>query len=75
MKRRPGCTACDKQNASEQAKPCRGEAASKGIHEELGHTLAELTPIVNMAFFSLAGASLILVGSSRSPTCSHPLPC
>ena len=41
---------------------CRGEAASKGIHEELGQTLAELMPLVNMAFFSLAGASLILVG-------------
>ena len=41
---------------------CRGEAASKALHEELGQTLAELTPLVNMAFFSLAGASLILVG-------------
>ena len=37
-------------------------AASKALHEELGQTLAELTPLVNMAFFSLAGASLILVG-------------
>ena len=40
---------------------CRGEAASKGVHEEMGLILADLTPIVNMAFFSLAGASLILV--------------
>ncbi len=42
---------------------CRGEAASKGVHEEMGLILADLTPIVNMAFFSLAGASLILVSS------------
>ena len=40
---------------------CRGEAASKGVHEEMGLILADLTPVVNMAFFSLAGASLILV--------------
>ena len=50
---------------------CRGEAASKGIHEELGQTLAELMPLVNMAFFSLAGASLILVGAT-STSASNP---
>ena len=42
---------------------CRGEAASSSIHEELGVALTDLMPIVNMAFFSLAGASLILVSS------------
>ncbi len=41
---------------------CRGEAASKGIHEDLGTALTHLMPLVNMAFFSLAGASLLLVG-------------
>ncbi|BDA45644.1 hypothetical protein COCOBI_07-4310 [Coccomyxa sp. Obi] len=38
----------------------KGEAASKGIHEDLGTALTHLMPLVNMAFFSLAGASLLL---------------
>ncbi|EIE22773.1 hypothetical protein COCSUDRAFT_42394 [Coccomyxa subellipsoidea C-169] len=38
----------------------RGEAASKAIHEDLGIALTHLMPLVNMAFFSLAGASLLL---------------
>ena len=49
----------------------RGEAGSKVAHEELGSALAHLTPIVNGAFFSLAGASLILV-RLRLP---HPVHC
>jgi hypothetical protein len=39
----------------------RGEAASKAIHEDLSIALTHLMPLVNMAFFSLAGASLLLV--------------
>jgi hypothetical protein len=37
------------------------------MHEELGVALAHLTPLVNMAFFSLAGASLILVRVQHHP--------
>lgn len=57
----------------------RGEAASKGIHEDLGIALSQLMPLVNTAFFSLAGASLLLVrpsghtGPAALPPLSTPM--
>ena len=55
---------CVNQDIIHDLHTCRGEAASKGVHEEIGSILADLTPIVNIAFFSLAGASLMLVSSA-----------
>ena len=40
---------------------CRGEAAAGRVHEELAAALGAIMGVVNMAFFSLAGASLVLV--------------